>query len=67
MLFRSHPEGVNYLSHIFLTKGGTVGHALRENSQLKTGGGTDTIDYGKAKRKAFAIFRMKRDGKEAIF
>ena len=34
-----HPEGVNYLSHIFLTKGGTVGHALRENSQLKTGGG----------------------------
>ena len=29
----------NYLSHIFLTKGGTVGHALRENSQLKTGRG----------------------------
>ena len=40
------------------------GELSTENGE---GGGPDTIDYGKAKRKAFAIFRMKRDGKEAIF
>jgi hypothetical protein len=54
-----------------LAKGGTIGQALRENPPLKTGGGEggrpDTIDYGEAKCKGFAIFRVKRNGKEAIF
>ena len=50
-----------------MAKGGTIGHALRDNPPLKTGGRPDTIDYGEAKCKAFAIFRVKRNGKEAIF
>ena len=56
-----------------MAKGGTIVHALRESPPLKTGreGGRgrrpDTIGYGEAKLKAFAIFRVKRNGKEAIF
>lgn len=47
-----------------MVKGGTTGHALRENSPLKVRGGSHAINYRKTECKAFAIFRMKRNRKE---
>ena len=43
------------------------GEPSTENGGGGEGGRPDTIDYGEAKCKAFAIFRVKRNGKEAIF